>query len=398
MTANSLAGVITVAFFGALLCLTPIITRPTVVFGVRIPADRAGAPVIRRERRAYYWRAGAIGVCCTVTAVLVAEYGPWWLARIILLPELAADLGCLQLARKKIAAVKKAEGWFEGLRQTVATDTSWRADPPRFPVRWLLPALMVIAATVIVGAFRYPGLPARLPAAWGSDHHAHKSIVTAFAFVVGQLYVTALWTGMLLVIYRSRPDIESADAAESTRRYRKFLAANTRAMLTLMALVNVTLLLATLPRWQIYRLSGISSVLPLLPFVAGLVILAVVAVRVGQGGSRLPRVSAVQIPAARLSLVSPVREARLARAGAGRGVGPSAGPGRSSPARTDRDDDRFWKAGLFYVNRDDPSVMVGNRFGIGWTFNFGNRTACLIFAGIIAAPAGLAAIMLAAGG
>jgi uncharacterized membrane protein len=215
----------------------------------------------------------------------------------------------------------------------------------------------------------------------------------------------------MLVIYRSRPDIESADAAESMRRYRKFLAANTRALFTLMALVNVTLLLATLPRWQVYRLTGIASALPLLPFVAGLVIFAVVAVRVGQGGSRLPRVGPVQIqqarlslvspshvPEARLSLVSPARETRLARVGAARSVGTSAGPGYSGPPRTDRDDDRFWKAGLFYVNRDDPSVMVGNRFGIGWTFNFGNRIACLIFAGIIAAPAGLAAIMFAVGG
>lgn len=383
MSANSLAGIVTVAFFGALLFLTPIITRPTVQFGVRIPGDRTGAPVIRRERRAYYWRTAVIGVCCTIAAVLVAASGLWWLTRVALLLELAADLGCLQLARRNIAAVKEREGWFEGLRQTVATDTSWRTDPPRFPVRWLLPALAVIAATVIIGAVRYPGLPARLSAGLGSDHHVHKSIVTAFAFVVGQLYVTALWTGMMLLIYRSRPDIESADAAESTRRYRRFLAANTRALLTLMALVNVTLLLATLPRWQVYRLSGIASALPVLPFVAGLVIFAVVAVRVGQGGSRLPR----------LSPVIYIREARLARVGAG----PSVDPGRGSPARTDRDDDRFWKAGLFYVNRDDPSVMVGTRFGIGWTFNFGNRTACLVFAGIIAAPAGLAAIMLAAG-
>ncbi len=62
---------------------------------------------------------------------------------------------------------------------------------------------------------------------------------------------------------------------------------------------------------------------------------------------------------------------------------------------TDRDDDRFWKAGLLYVNRDDPAVMVGSRFGAGWTFNVGNPTAWLIIAGIIAAPAGLAVIAAA---
>lgn len=41
--------------------------------------------------------------------------------------------------------------------------------------------------------------------------------------------------------------------------------------------------------------------------------------------------------------------------------------------------------------------MVGNRFGVGWTFNLGNPAAWLIVAGLAAAPAGLAAIGAAAG-
>ncbi len=64
---------------------------------------------------------------------------------------------------------------------------------------------------------------------------------------------------------------------------------------------------------------------------------------------------------------------------------------------TDRDDDRFWKAGLLYVNRDDPAVVVGARFGVGWTLNLGNAAAWLIIAGIVATPAGLAVIEAAAG-
>jgi hypothetical protein len=35
-----------------------------------------------------------------------------------------------------------------------------------------------------------------------------KSIVSAFAVVAGQLYVIVLWTGLMLLIYRARPDIE----------------------------------------------------------------------------------------------------------------------------------------------------------------------------------------------
>ena len=167
----------------------------------------------------------------------------------------------------------------------------------------------------------------------------------------------------MLIVHRSRPDIEAADPAASTLRYRCFLGAITRALLTLAALVDASLLLIALPDWQVYRLSGIGRALPVLPFAAGVLLLAAVAARAGQGGSRLN--------------------------GNVRGLALAAG--------TDRDDDRLWKAGLFYVNRDDPAIMVAARFGAGWTLNFGNRVAWLIIAGIVAWWAGLAVLGAAAG-
>ncbi len=345
---------------GALTCSLPAVTRPTLQFGVRVPRERAGAPVIGRERRAYYWRTAAIGVCCTLVAVTVQGHWPPWLTRIILLPELAADFGCFWIARRKIAAAKKADDWFAGLRQTVVADTSWRTDPPRFPVRWLIPALAVVAATAAVGALRYPGLPAHVVN--GSGHRVPKSAVTVLV-VAGQLYFTAVYSGLMLIIHRSRPDIEAADPAASTLRYRRFLTAFTRALLTMAALADLGLLLIALPDWQVYRLSGIGRALPVLPFAAGVLLLGAVAARTGQGGSRLN--------------------------GNVRGLALAAG--------TDRDDDRFWKAGLLYVNRDDPAIVVGARFGVGWTLNYGNPVAWLIIAGFVAWWASLAVIGVAAG-
>ena len=290
----------------------------------------------------------------------VRGHGSWWLPRIILLPELAADLGCFWVARRKIAAVKNADDWFAGLRQTVVTDTSWRTDPPRFPVRWLIPALAVMAATVAVGALRYPGLPAHIVT--GSGHRVPKSAVSALV-VAGQLYFTVVYSGLMLIVHRSRPDIEAADPAASTLRYRRFLAAFARALLTMAALADLGLLLIALPDWQVYRLPGIGRALPVLPFAAGVLLLGAVAARTGQGGSRLN--------------------------GNVRGLALAAG--------TDRDDDRFWKAGLLYVNRDDPAIVVGARFGVGWALNFGNPVAWLIIAGIVAWWVGLAVIGAAAG-
>jgi DNA-binding transcriptional MerR regulator len=193
-------------------------------------------------------------------------------------------------------------------------------------------------------------------------HRVPKSAVSVLV-VAGQLYFTAVYSGLMLIVYRSRPDIEAADPAASTLRYRRFLAVITRALLTLVTLIDTTLLLVALPDWQVYRLSGIGRALPVLPFAAGVLLLGAVAARAGQGGSRLN--------------------------GNVRGLAPAAG--------TDRDDDRFWKAGLLYVNRDDPALVVGARFGVGWTPNFGNLVAWLLIAGTFAAWAGLAVLGAAAG-
>jgi uncharacterized membrane protein len=122
-------------------------------------------------------------------------------------------------------------------------------------------------------------------------------------------------------LHHSRPDIEAADPAASALRYRRFLAAFSRALLTMAALIDASLLLIALPDWQVYRLSGIGRALPVLPFAAG----------------------------------------------------------------------------LLYVNRDDPALVVGARFGVGWAPNFGNRAAWLLVAGTVAAWAGLALLGAAAG-
>ncbi len=38
-------------------------------------------------------------------------------------------------------------------------------------------------------------------------------------------------------------------------------------------------------------------------------------------------------------------------------------------------DNAHWVLGMFYVDRDDPSIMVEKRFGVGYSLNYGNRSA-----------------------
>jgi uncharacterized membrane protein len=365
MRPATLGAYVLVPLFGTLLCLAPTVTRPTLQFGVRVPPAHTGAAVIRRERRAYYWRTAAVAVCCAALAIILSGSGSWWLPRVILLLEVAADVSCFWLARRKIGAVKAAEGWFAGVRQTVTADTGWRTSPEPFPVRWLIPAIAVIATTTVIGVARYPQLPAHLATGLVTpgSHRVPRSPASAFAVVIAQLFVTGVWTGLLALVYRSRPDIDEADPAASLRRYRRLLGAYARAALTMLALLDVTLLLAALQLWQLYRLRGATASLILGPAGAGLLILIAVALRAGRDRVR-PAAGGVR-------------------------------PGQAAPAG--RDDDRFWKAGLIYVNRADPAIMVTARIGVGWTVNLGNPASWLIIAAIIGTAAGLAVIRIAAG-
>ncbi len=57
-------------------------------------------------------------------------------------------------------------------------------------------------------------------------------------------------------------------------------------------------------------------------------------------------------------------------------------------------DERHWKWGIFYVNRDDSALLVEKRFGVGYTLNFGNPWGIAIMAGILIGTFGLLAFAL----
>ncbi len=354
MTAQSLTTGLVAALIGASLLIMPSLTRPTLQFGVRVPPTHTDAPVIASERRAYRVRLGVLVVVCVLAALLLPSWSGW-LAGTLPLAELAAGLGCYLLARERIAAAKHAEGWFDGLTQTVVADTSWRTTPARFPTLWTLPAVAVIVATIALGAARYHGLPARLAVHFTTsgqpDRWVDRSPLAAFSLCVTQVVVTGLIVGLMLLTYRARPDLDAADPAGSARRYRVFLTVTARALLVFAALTDVTMLLGSLTVWQAWRPTGAAVLLLPLPTLLGLVGLLAMLARTGQAGTRL--------------------------AAGARPTGPAPAGG------VQRDDDRYWKGGLVYVNRDDPALMVAKRFGVGWTVNFGNPRSWLLLAAII---------------
>jgi uncharacterized membrane protein len=341
-----------VLLIGVAHWLIPSLVPPTVPFGVRVPRDHADAPVVAGWRRRY--RIGVTVVAMLATAAVILAPGPV-VGPVAVGAELVTGVALYLVARDRIGAVKSAEDWFEGRRQVTVADTSLRTEPERYPWPWAVPSILLPAATVLIGIVEYPRLPSRLPTHFGlsgtADHYASRSIGTAFGPVFTQVLVTALLLVMARVALRSRAQLDAEDPQAGVR-HRRFVAAIARALLAMAGCLNLMFLLLALRTWNLIGGGRITVVaIPVLAMLGSAALLAVAA-HVGQGGSRL----------------------RL-----GDRTGAAVGGGRRG-APVNRDDDRLYRWGLFYYNRDDPALFVPKRFGIGWTVNMARPLAWALLA------------------
>jgi uncharacterized membrane protein len=332
-----------------LALVLPSITSPTVPFGVRVPAQHADDPTVIRQTRIYRWRVLGSGiVAATVCVVLYGVTGVTLLLPLSVLVLVGVWYGCFFLANHEIRAAKAAGDWYQGLRQAIAVDTELRTDPLRFPWLWLAPALIVTVATAVIGAILYPSMPEVLAMHYGAkgvpNRFAAKSIGTAFSLVFVQIGVTALLAGIAAaIIFRSRADIDPAHPVSSARWHRRYMSLGAKALLGLVAMVDLGMLGSSVLMWT-------GTVTSWAPLVVVLPILAAV-------------------------LVAVVVLARNNR---------ERDEGEKDTGLTHRDDDRYWRGGLFYVNRKDPALVVARRFGVGWTLNFGNPGTAMLLVGVVA--------------
>jgi uncharacterized membrane protein len=340
----------------ALAWLMPTLGRPTLQFGVRVPADHADDPVISTARGAYRrWIAVAGGAVEVAAAGVVIAFGSSFWATAVTVGTFGAVILVFATgyarARHRILAAKQGEGWYAGRRQGIAVDTSLRTEPEPVPWRWILPALLVLAGTLVVGIVRYPSMPAMLATHYrvgrAPDHLVAKSVGVAFTPVFIQIGVTALIVLLTLVVFRSKPDIDVAASAATARQHRIFLTRMAKGLFVLAASIDLSMAVVA---WFIWTGDTTGFVgLVLAPALIGIGTVLAVAIRTGQEGNRVP-VTTHEDPA---------------------------------PPLVQRDDDALWRGGLVYVNPDDPALFIPKRFGVGWAVNFGNRLVWILVVAII---------------
>lgn len=347
----TVAIVLSVVLLGLVLLLAlvlPSVTSPIVPFGVRVPAQHAGDPTVLRQERIYRWRVLISGVITAGAGIATfAVTGDPLLLPVSVLVLVGVWYGCFSLANQEIRAAKAAGGWYQGLHQGITVDTELRTNPPRFPWLWLAPALLITATTVVIGVLSYPTMPGTLAVHYGAhgapDRVVAKSVGSAFSLVFVQIGMTALLAGMAAAITRSRPDIDPAQPVGSARWSRHYMSLSARALLALVATIDLGMMVSSLLMWT------------------------------GTITSWAPLVVAVPILAAVVATVVVLARNNRERGGS-----------EAETGLTHRDDDKYWRGGLVYVNRQDHALLVPRRFGLGWTINVGNPRASMLLAGLVA--------------
>ncbi len=348
-----------VLFTGCYALLMPNLTRRDLLFGVTVAPNARDSAEGRRILGGY--RIGVVLLSIVSLGLFVALYllapdewisSPWLVLSIFVALGLQSipyyfAYGASRALRVAPSATTPDTAPAAELRQRHYSDY--------IPWIWELLPIAIIGATAAYLTSRYAAAPSIIPIHFdfngNPNGYATKSIASYFVMVWTQLGIEVLITGLSVLVVGSR-----AVPGRSEVTFRRVWLRALYVLKTLLLLLFG--FIAVVIAESAATAKGPSTWIIAAPIGLVVVILigtVVLALRTGQGGARL---------------------------------------GPPAETATDRLSDRHWILGVLYVNRDDPAIFVERRFGVGWTVNFGNPRAVLVFLLILAVPIAIAVVSI----
>jgi uncharacterized membrane protein len=351
--------VLQLVLFGSLLCvggllvIQPVIARRGLLFGVYVGEDRWTGPDAARITRGWYAGMAVAAALGIASGEAVIAFQP--------VKELGVLVAIVLLSFSSSAVYFRA--YLQARKMAVPgtpAGAAVLAGHPRLSLALPIAALVFAAAGGIVSIayawLHFAELPASIPTHFGPsgrpDAWSPRSFWSVMLTPASALLIGTVLGTMACLVARAKRAVRYPDRGISVAAQQRFRQA-TAAFLAGTAIL-VTIMLTLISIFSIRSALGLAAGMPpaLMFIVGALVVYAVggslyLAIRFGQGGARLER---------------------------------SAG---TAPLTNGLADNSHWVLGMFYVNRDDPSVFVEKRFGLGYTINFGNRRALVLLAGFL---------------
>lgn len=354
---------------GGLLTVIPSINRKGLLFGVRVPEEAQSDAKSVRIKRIYYagmaiftvldLAAGAaLYAAKPSVTLLLSLYQPTFL--------LVGQILFYLPLRKRTLALKAESGWkvrCAGFSETTVSRERGRLK--NLPWGWYAVSFLLCILALAWGLYIYPTLPDTLIKHWDinmkPDDWSKKSIASVVALPLVSFGMILLMLGSNILIYFTKLQVSSENPVLSFaqhRQYRRltghmlgFITLIMTFMFLLIMPMTLNIFIPTFPQMMIAIL--VLTVLMIAPAI-------LLAVKAGQGGSKLKPV----LTDRELEEMKNVS-------------------GTAIPVRIDRTDDSLWKLGLFYYNKEDPSLLVEDRFGNNGGLNYARPAGIVIAAAIL---------------
>lgn len=347
-----------IGMMAVVLHLIPRLTRPDLYFAVTVPPNFRDTPeghAILRRYRVQLWAHSLIALGLTFPWIKHFQglrLGFFWQA--------IGSLIAFLWARQRVMP--------HAVAPTTIREAQLEPRPTRLPGGWTLQLgpFAVLATVALYLRLHWEQIPARFPVHWGLDGRPNRWATRSLSGVYGTLLLAAgICAGLILMAYAilhsSRRVRVSGSWGNSETHFRHTV---------LSVLLGSEYFLVLVSSWiGLFPLEGHPqgpsgvSVIRLLTLVL-VVVTVYVTARMGQGGTR---------------------QASLAERSSDK-------PETGLPVG-DRTLDRYWKVGIFYINRSDPAIFVEKRFGIGYTLNFGHPVSWLSIALAVLVLLGLAHVV-----
>lgn len=356
-----LLGFILLIFFTIIVC-TPYITRKTESFGVTIPEEIYHTSQLRDMRKKYVYMTTIFSIIITIICwigITVFEYNENTLGILFSILVVFYMIGAFFIYLKfhrQMKQLKQAKKWGNEKSQLVVVDTAFHNQQLTYSNLWFLIYFIVTLTTVIITFQFYDRIPEMIPLNYDLfgevTKTAPKSYRSVLILPVTQFFMTAIFLFCNIMIAKAKQQISAANPKQSTiqnvtfrRRWSAFIIIMGTAFIFMFTLIQLSIIF---PIHQ--QIIMIVSLVITFGSILGAIILSITT---GQGGSRVKT-------------------------------------GKSENGEViDRDDDRYWKLGQFYFNKNDPSIFLEKRFGVGWTINCAHPLSWVIIIGIILLAVGI---------
>lgn len=329
----------------------PYIVRETIIFGVTVPEQNVKHPALRNMKKHYAQFVGISGVMLLLMMIVSYYYFAQseFMQSILLLgclfTMLAISMTLYWINHQKVLKLKKEEQWGLNIKQVRAVDLTARSRDEMLPWPFYVIPFGVTVFLMIFTFRHYDQIPDHIAVHWGpngeADSWRSKTYFTAVSLPLVMLMMQCMMWGIVDSIKRSAIKLavnRKEESLEDQLKSRKYM--------------SWSIMLLSYAFTILFTVLQLSNIYPSMTT-----------------GNRLLPVFILFLLLVLGSVLVYAWKKRKLRVNYGDNVASEV---------TDVDEDRYWKGGLMYVNRQDPSVFVEKRFGVGWTMNFANPRGYIV--------------------